>query len=34
MEKGDKDGVREVVTQILAMNPPNADDYRNLLSQL
>jgi tetratricopeptide (TPR) repeat protein len=34
MEKGDKDGVREVVTQIMAMNPPNAEDYRTLLAQL
>jgi tetratricopeptide (TPR) repeat protein len=34
MEQGDKQGVREVVTQILAMNPPNVDDYRNLLAQL
>ena len=34
IEKGDKEGVREVVTQILAMNPPNAEDYRNLLAQL
>ncbi len=34
MEKGDKNGVREVITQILAMNPPNAEDYRNLLTQL
>jgi len=34
MEEGDKQGVREVVTQILAMNPPNAEDYRNLLAQL
>ncbi|MBS4062599.1 MAG: hypothetical protein KG029_19545, partial [Bacteroidetes bacterium] len=34
MESGDKDGVREVVAQILSMNPPNAEDYRNLLAQL
>ncbi|PKN92293.1 MAG: hypothetical protein CVU44_14220 [Chloroflexi bacterium HGW-Chloroflexi-6] len=34
MEKGDKDGVREVVTQIMAMNPPNLEDYRTLLAQL
>jgi tetratricopeptide (TPR) repeat protein len=34
MEQGDKQGVREVVTQILAMNPANAEDYRNLLAQL
>jgi hypothetical protein len=34
MEKGDKDAVREVITQIIAMNPPNVDDYRNLIAQL
>jgi tetratricopeptide (TPR) repeat protein len=34
MEQGDKQGVREVVTQILAMNPPNVEDYRSLLAQL
>lgn len=34
MEQGDKQGVREVVAQILAMNPPNAEEYRNLLAQL
>jgi tetratricopeptide (TPR) repeat protein len=34
MEKGDKAGVREVVSQILSMNPANAQDYRNLLAQL
>jgi len=34
MEVGDKVGVAEVVNQILAMNPPNADEYRNLLAQL
>jgi tetratricopeptide (TPR) repeat protein len=31
---GDKVGVAEVVNQILAMNPPNADEYRQLLEQL
>jgi hypothetical protein len=25
--------VVEIVKQILAMNPPNADEYRNLLAQ-
>ncbi len=34
MEMGDKAGVTEVVNQILAMNPPNAEDYRQLLQQL
>jgi tetratricopeptide (TPR) repeat protein len=34
MEAGDKAGVAEVVNQILAMNPPNADEYRTLLAQL
>jgi len=34
MEVGDKAGVTEVVNRILAMNPPNADEYRNLLAQL
>ncbi len=34
MEQGDKQGVREVVAQILGMNPPNAEEYRNLLAQL
>jgi len=34
METGDKTGVAEVIRQILAMNPPNAEDYRNLLAQL
>jgi tetratricopeptide (TPR) repeat protein len=34
METGDKTGVADVVNQILSMNPPNADEYRALLSQL
>jgi predicted Zn-dependent protease len=34
MESGDKAGVADVIRQILAMNPPNAEDYRNLLAQL
>lgn len=34
MEVGDKAGVTEVVNQILAMNPPNAEEYRQLLQQL
>jgi tetratricopeptide (TPR) repeat protein len=34
MEAGDKVAVREVINQILAMNPSNAEDYRQLLQQL
>jgi tetratricopeptide (TPR) repeat protein len=34
MELGDKAGVIEVVQRILTMNPPNAEDYRQLLAQL
>ncbi len=34
METGDKEGVAEIIRQILAMNPPNAEDYRGLLAQL
>jgi tetratricopeptide (TPR) repeat protein len=34
MEVGDKAGVTEIIHRILAMNPPNADDYRQLLTQL
>ena len=34
MEVGDKAGVVEVVKRILSMNPPNADDYRQILAQL
>jgi tetratricopeptide (TPR) repeat protein len=33
MAMGDRAGVVEIVKQILAMNPPNADEYRNLLAQ-
>jgi len=34
MEVGDKEGVAEIIRQILAMNPPNAEEYRGLLAQL
>lgn len=34
MELGDREGVTEIIRQILAMNPPNAADYRALLAQL
>ncbi len=33
-ESGDKNGLIEVVNLILSMNPPNAEDYRQLLSQI
>lgn len=34
MEVGDKEGAAEIIRQILAMNPPNAEEYRGLLAQL
>lgn len=34
MESGDKNGVVDVIHQILQMNPPNAEEYRSLLAQL
>jgi len=34
MEAGDKAGLVAVVNQILLMNPPNAEDYRRLLTQM
>lgn len=34
MQAGDKQGVIEVVNQILRMNPPNATQYRELIAQL
>ena len=34
LEKGDKQGAMEVINQIVLMNPPNAADYRALLSQM
>ncbi len=34
METGDKEGVAEIINQIIAMNPPNLDEYRNLLLQI
>ncbi len=34
METGDKAGAVDIVNRILTMNPPNAEDYRNLLAQL
>ena len=34
VEEGKKSEDAETIQQILLMNPPNADDYRKLLSQL
>jgi tetratricopeptide (TPR) repeat protein len=34
LEKGDKQGAMEVINQIVLMNPPNVDDYRQLLNQM
>ena len=34
IEEGKKEEAAGVIQQILMMNPPNADDYRQLLEQL
>ena len=34
LDAGDKSTLRTVVNQILSMNPPNGDDYRELLNRL
>ncbi|MBV6392210.1 MAG: Beta-barrel assembly-enhancing protease [Anaerolineales bacterium] len=34
IEKGDKQGAMDVVSQIILMNPPNVEDYRALLNQM
>ena len=34
MDAGDHKGAREMIMAILAMNPPNADEYQQLLSQM
>ncbi|MBL8100135.1 MAG: tetratricopeptide repeat protein [Anaerolineales bacterium] len=34
LEKGDKSGAMEVINQIVLMNPPNVEDYRQLLNQM
>lgn len=34
LEKGNRQGAMEVINQIVLMNPPNAQDYRALLSQM
>lgn len=34
MQAGNRAGVAEIISQIIAMNPPNADEYRQLLNQI
>lgn len=34
LEKADKQGAMEVINQIVLMNPPNVEDYRQLLNQM
>jgi tetratricopeptide (TPR) repeat protein len=34
LENGDKQGAMEIINQIVLMNPPNVDDYRQLLNQM
>lgn len=34
VEKGDREGAMEAINQIVLMNPPNAEDYRQLLKQM
>jgi tetratricopeptide (TPR) repeat protein len=34
LQGGNKRGAVEVITQIVGMNPPNAEDYRKLLTQI
>jgi tetratricopeptide (TPR) repeat protein len=34
LQKGDRQGAMEVINQIVLMNPPNAEDYRQLLNQM
>jgi tetratricopeptide (TPR) repeat protein len=34
MQNGDKQSAMEVINQIVLMNPPNADNYRQLLDQM
>lgn len=34
VQKGDKPGAMEVINQIVLMNPPNAEEYRQLLQQM
>ncbi|MFN8412220.1 MAG: tetratricopeptide repeat protein [Anaerolineales bacterium] len=34
MQSGDKQGAIDVINQIVLMNPPNAEDYRQLLIQM
>ena len=34
LQNGDRQSAMEVINQIVLMNPPNADDYRQLLNQM
>src|SRR5690606_39067630 len=34
LEKGNKQGAMEVINQIVLMNPPNVEDYKQLLNQM
>ena len=34
VQDGDKQGAMEVINQIVLMNPPNVEDYRQLLQQM
>lgn len=34
LEKGDKQGAMDVINQIVLMNPPNVEEYRQLLNQM
>jgi tetratricopeptide (TPR) repeat protein len=34
LQNGDRQGAMEVINQIVLMNPPNAEDYRTLLTQM
>jgi len=34
MQSGNKHGALEVINQIVMMNPPNVEDYRQLLFQM
>ncbi len=34
VQKGDRQGAMDVINQIVLMNPPNVEDYRQLLKQL
>ncbi|HLD44846.1 MAG TPA: hypothetical protein VJC18_05370, partial [bacterium] len=34
MQKGDRQGAMEVINQIILMNPPNVENYRQILNQM